>query len=138
MKRTTLLLTVSAALVISILLFTFFGCACKKTPFHMEGFADAAAAVEKPKTPSDPTDADADVDMNAPLTPKEKELFEDLKENRLSENDIKTLVQNNVLNEKLVEKFLNKLADSEEKEDTFEGFTSVGNTYACAAFGADQ
>ncbi len=98
----------------------------------METFTTAKVATATKKTEPAP---EKPVDTKAPLTPQEKELFEDLKNNRLSEEDIKTLVQNNVLNEKLVEKFLDKLADT---DSTLEGFTSVGNTYACAAFGADQ
>lgn len=131
MKRTSILIIVSVVLIAAILAFTFFGCSCwaKVPKMSMEGFADKPEK-EKP------------VDPSAPLTPQENELFEDLKNNRLNEEDIKTLVQNNVLNEKLVEKFLDKLASSDEldekSEEKFEGFTSVGNTYACASFGADQ
>ncbi len=132
MKRSSILIIVSVVLIAAILAFTFFGCSCwaKVGPkMSMEGFADAPSK-------------DTPVDSSAPLTPQENELFEDLKNNRLNEEDIKTLVQNNVLNEKLVEKFLDKLASSddldEKAEEKFEGFTSVGNTYACASFGADQ
>jgi hypothetical protein len=133
MKRTSLLLTASVVLVVAIFAFSFFGCSCWKTKLAMEGFE-----VEKPVVPVKPAMPAKPVDPKAPLTPQEKELFEDLKNNRLSEDDIKTLVNNNVLNEKLVEKFLDKLADASEMDSTLEGFTSVGNTYACATFGADQ
>jgi hypothetical protein len=51
------------------------------------------------------------------------------------------LVQNNILNEKLVEKFLDKLVPMDggdvKENDVVEGFASVGNTYACASFGAE-
>lgn len=144
MKRGTILITLSVVLVVAILAFTFFGCACWRKHFGMEGFADAPEKKPTPKaeehTPETKPKTPV-VDKNAPLTPQEKELFEDLKNNRLSEEDIKTLVENNVLNEKLVEKFLDKLAPAdgtEHDKEEIEGFTSVGNTFACAAFGPDQ
>lgn len=102
----------------------------------MEGFETKASAPAASAPP-----ASASTDPSAPLTAQEKELFEDLKNNRLNEEEIKTLVQNNILNEQMVEKFLNKLASTDAvdaKEDVLEGFTSVGNTFACASFGADQ
>lgn len=43
------------------------------------------------------------------MTPKEQELFEDLKNNKLSEKEIMSLVKSGILNEVLVEKFLAKL-----------------------------
>lgn len=43
------------------------------------------------------------------LTQKEKELFQDLKENKLSTEEITDLVKGGVLTEKLVEKFLAEL-----------------------------
>lgn len=139
MKRATILITLSLVLVIAILGFTFFGCSCWRKPFGVEGFTDDTKVKEDTKK----TEEVSVSDPNLPLSPQEKELFEDLKNNRLSEDDIKTLVENNVLNEKLVEKFLNKLVPAdgsaeEEKEDFVEGFTSVGNTFACASFGPDQ
>lgn len=130
MKRTDILIAVSVVLVIAILGFTFMGCSCWRKP--VEGFTS-------PPATKAPTLAEA---VSKPLTPQEKELFEDLKNNRLSEEDIKTLVQNNILNEQLVEKFLDKLVPAEEfegdgEENVVEGFASVGNTYSCAAFGAE-
>lgn len=133
MKRVQLLLTISAVLVLSVLVFTFFGCACWRKQAQapaVEGFTTDAST-------------DKDDDAATPLTPQEKELFEDLKNNRLGDEEIKTLVANNILNEKLVEKFLNKLSDESDDEDdvkkpVVEGFASVGNTFSCASFGADQ
>lgn len=143
MKRTNLLLLTSAILVFAIIGFTFFGCSCMRKPMAIEGFKTGAAASSSTSTATSASkDSDDDDDNTSaqPLTPKEKELFEDLKNNRLSEAEITTLVQNNILNEQLVEKFLNKLVPSDDAEDkdVIEGFASVGNTYACAAFGADQ
>lgn len=115
-----------------------------RKPMAVEGFNTGAAATSGASTATSASNDSDDDDDNTssaqPLTPKEKELFEDLKNNRLSEAEITTLVQNNILNEQLVEKFLNKLVPSDDAEDkdVIEGFASVGNTYACASFGADQ
>lgn len=140
MKRTNLLLLISVVLVFAIIGFTFFGCTCTRKPMMAEGFETAASKPAATTTPAATATSDDEDDAPAkPLTPKEKELFEDLKNNRLSEDEIKTLVQNNILNEQLVEKFLDKLVPSDaDDKDVVEGFTSVGNTYACASFGADQ
>lgn len=138
MKRTELLLIISAVLVFAILAFTFFGCTCKRKIFS-EGFETAATPAAPPTAAPSAAkdDAEEDDSTTKPLTPKEKELFEDLKNNRLSEDEIKTLVQNNILNEQLVEKFLDKLVPEDGDNNVVEGFTSVGNSFACASFGAE-
>lgn len=87
------------------------------------------------------------------MTEKEKELFEDLKDNKLSTQEITDLVKGGVLTEKLVEKFLaelstqvddspiEKMAVKSETVDTFanpeseapvEGFMNGEPEYASA------
>lgn len=129
-----LLLTIGVVLIIAIFLFTTFGCTCKRTLFT-EGFEDAekadakkaetdAVPVKKAEEPVKKADAD--------LSSKEKELFEDLKENKLSDTEITKLVKAGVLTDKLVEKFLEKLQN--DGGDVMEGFTSVGSPYGCKNF----
>lgn len=138
MKRSTILLVLSSLLLVSIFVFIFFGCACwRKTK---EGFADAKK--KEPETKKNEEGDKPKEEKPKGLTPQEKELFEDLKNNKLSEDEVKTLVQNNILNQELVEKFLDQLSASDtladEPTDVVEGFASVGNSFACANFGADQ
>lgn len=80
------------------------------------------------------------------LTDKENELFQDLKENKLSTEQITDLVKGGVLNERLVEKFLSELnahvddntpkasgisaLPVEKDESGIEGFTCGGTEYA--------
>lgn len=93
----------------------------------------------------------ASASASADLTDKEKELFEDLKNNKLSTERIGDLVTEGVLTQELVEKFLNQLnitpddtpsrsddkkdnnrttnntVSNEKEEDfTIEGFTAGG------------
>lgn len=50
-----------------------------------------------------------DAEIKGEMTKKEQELFEDLKNNKLSDKEITNLVKTGILNEVLVEKFLAKL-----------------------------
>jgi hypothetical protein len=92
--------------------------------------------------------------FQAELDDKEKELFEDLKENRLSNEQISELVSGGVLTERLIEKFLNQLnvtpedgketttsstatkptttttTSSNEEEFTIEGFSANQSMFA--------
>lgn len=65
--------------------------------------AESAAAKKATATATEAKPADK------AMTPKEQELFEDLKNNKLSEKEIMSLVKSGILNEVLVEKFLAKL-----------------------------
>ena len=94
--QTTLIL-ISVALVVAILLFVYLGCACRKP---WEGFEDAQQAAK----PSASAGAAAPT-----LTAKEKELFEDLKDNRITDQRLSELIKNGTINEKVVTKFLNQL-----------------------------
>lgn len=122
-------------LLIVIIMFLMFGC-MSSTPVVEESFEDYAEEF---------TVGDED---NENLTTKEKELFQDLKENKLSTEEITDLVKGGVLTEKLVEKFLAELnahvddgvggakasvptVDTFTPDDTgIEGFTSGGGQYA--------
>lgn len=115
-------------LLILIVIFLLFGCIQFK--FTMEHFSA--------------TEEDALDD----LTEKEKELFEDLKENKLSTEEITDLVKGGVLTEKLVEKFLSQLSiaveddptpvassskkkkKEEDEDEQIEGFMSGASQYA--------
>jgi hypothetical protein len=65
--------------------------------------------------------------MPTTFSPKEQELFNDLMKGKVSDADIKNLIQEGFLSEKLVEKFLNKLdekptgteKDKKDKKDYF-------------------
>lgn len=118
-------------LVVAILLFLLFGCMNKPIEAFMpENFEDY---IEGTVTTS-----------NVNMSHKEQELFEDLKSNKLSTEEITDLVKGGVLTEKLVEKFLTKLnarvedkssdvvtapssRESNEDDSGIEGFTD-GNT----------
>ena len=121
-------------LLMLITLFLFFGCV--QIQFTTEHFA---ATNEK------------DDETNDDMTQKEKELFEDLKDNKLSTEEITDLVKGGVLTEKLVEKFLAQLnvqiedevatkkesktskaksSDEDTDDTTVEGFMSGSSQYA--------
>lgn len=96
----TSLILISLGLVVAIILFVYLGCACRKP---WEGFEDSHQAAKpgaaKPAAPeAAPT-----------MTAKEKELFEDLKENRITDQRLSELIKNGTINEKVVTKFLNQL-----------------------------
>lgn len=96
------LILISVALLVAILLFVYLGCACRKP---WEGFQDAQQATK----PSAAKHDDTAVPTAMPLTAKEKELFEDLKENRITDQRLSELIKNGTINEKVVTKFLNQL-----------------------------
>lgn len=76
-----MLLWVSLGLLVLIALFVLFGCSCRR----FEGFETEE------------------------LTAKERELFEDLKQNKLTDKEMGDLVKSGILNEKLINKFLTKI-----------------------------
>lgn len=83
------------ALLLAILFVTlFYGCKCRG---DFEGFEE------------DEDTGVSDAKLSE-LTPKERELFQSLVENQLDDKQIEDMVKNDVITEKLVEKFLNVLA----------------------------
>jgi len=134
-SRDFIITTLLVVLVIALLLFIFFGCFSYNKVEHFD-------------TSEKKEDEKEEFEEAAPsfdLTPKEKELFQDLRENKLSTEQITDLVKGGILTEQLVEKFLNQLDSSAEeiKADTkeamstpeVEGFASGGGmNYACAGF----
>lgn len=92
--RKTLVIVLSVALLVAIAIFTFLGCSCRG---RWEKFETAAGSGD--------------------LSPKETELFEDLQADRITDTKLTELIKSGVLNEKLVEKFLNKIAEVPLKPD---------------------
>lgn len=89
---------VALIVLVAVIFFVVtYGCAFK----DVESFENA-----KPKFESSPLDK---VPSNV-LTKDEKDLFDDLKSNRLKDEDIKGMVEGGQLTEKLIEKFLANLA----------------------------
>lgn len=75
-------------------------------------------------------------DDDAMLTTKEKELFEDLKENKLSQDDIKRLIIDGTLTDNIINKFLKRidfppLVKKDKKEEIKEDFKDFVAPYAC-------
>ncbi len=117
MKREQTLLLIAGLLAALIVVFLFLGCSCKGPA--MENF-----------------EVDEEFEGDGDLSQRELELFNDLKENKLSTEEITELVKGGVINEKLVEKFLQKIdqnledvseqltvgpTEDEEKTETFVG-----------------
>jgi hypothetical protein len=134
MSRNTVLILLLLVLLVSLVAFIVYGCMNMKTE-HFTTTTDDKKEENKEEVKTETSD----------LSPKEQELFEDLKDNKLSTEQITELVKGGVLTEALVEKFLLQLdapvdtvsntdEKNEEKEDFIEGFTSTGNRYACASF----
>lgn len=137
-------------LVVGILFFIIFGCMSFSYSSSTEHFADKKKAKKAVKTDTEDKSGSKEDDDNSGnvsvnLTSKEKELFEDLKDNKLSTEQITDLVKGGVLTEKLVEKFLSVLnvpaADNakevdmkpkkkQEDEDGIEGFVVGTNNFA--------
>jgi hypothetical protein len=116
----------------------------------MEHFATEDESNDDDKNDEEEKKKETDNDTTAKenysngLSSKEQELFEDLKENKLSTEQITDLVKGGVLTEKLVEKFLNELnvpveenvkevdipSKKNKKDDEIEGFTVGGSFFA--------
>lgn len=128
MNRNQTLLLIAGLLVALILVFVFLGCSCKRVSH--ENFQ-----VEETE------EFEADT---ADLSQRELELFNDLKENKLSTEEITELVKGGVINEQLVEKFLQKIDQNLEdvseqltsgpEPETTETFVGGQGQYACADF----
>lgn len=87
-----------------------------KTKNTVEGFADG----------SDAKDEKAIAKYKENLTTQERELFQDLKDNKLKDEQVKRLIDAGVLNSDLFEKFLNILGKEERSdadESKVEGFS---------------
>jgi hypothetical protein len=100
------LVVVSVLLIIGILVFVVLGSL---------GATDAYERFEDTKAPSPakPATGAAAVSSSGShgddLTTNERELFEDLKQNKLTNDDVKRLIEEGVLTELLINKFLKKL-----------------------------
>jgi hypothetical protein len=146
-------------LIIGIIFFVMFNC-MNYSGSGQEHFETKSKSDKKDTEKKKDDDTDSHDDPQGDLSPTEKELFEDLKNNKLNNEQISDLVSGGVLTEKLVEKFLaqlnitpdespaehtsstmNKKKESKrlpdpkedaEEEFVVEGFT--GNTFASARF----
>ena len=99
MECNTVLLLLMLILLLVLLISLMFGSRHMrwwKKDKNIEGFADKPA-----------------------LTPREQELFEDLANNRLSENEVTSLVNSGIINDNLISKFLHQL-DANTMRDHFE------------------
>jgi FtsZ-interacting cell division protein ZipA len=99
-------------LIIALIAFLMFGCI--NITYTVEDFKDMAASKKDKDVDDDDEDDVPSIGSrkdvgDASLTAKEKELFEDLKNNKLSTDEITDLVKGGVLTEKLVERFLSQL-----------------------------
>jgi len=102
MAQTILLTAICIGLLIFVLLFLAFGCVCIKpnpVALKVEGFENAEDAEEKKVF-------ETDHGKETALTELERELFEDLKTNKLKDKDINELIKSGTLNEETIEKFL--------------------------------
>lgn len=128
MNRKQTLLLIAGLLIALILVFLFLGCSCKKVSY--ENFESG----------------DAEEFDGAELSQRELELFNDIKENKLSTEEITELVKGGVINEQLVEKFLQRIDQNlddvseqltsgpSEAAETAETFVGGQGQYACADF----
>ena len=158
MGTQALLFILSFLLLIVILVMLFLGCSCftgMGLGAGKEGFANGprisvaepkeamgpAKPKKAPKDNGDDDDNDDDDDRPVELTAAETELFDDLRNNRLSSNDINGLVKAKILTTSVVEKFMKKLEENYEGEtivdplqkkegDTVEGFSAQQDCYA--------
>lgn len=103
-SRETILLIICVVLFLALIFMVVFGCRCT----YAEGF-DTGVPKESLKS------SDSDSGNEKQLTKHEQELFNDLKNNNLGDNHVQKLIDQGVLTEELVEKFLAKL-DSTNKE----------------------
>lgn len=148
-SRNAVITFLTVLLFVGLILFVVFGCIDFNGATTFEHFADKDEADKEEKS-KDEEKKDKDTKFMKNLSMKEKELFEDLKENKLSNEQIGELVSNGVLTEKLIEKFLDhlnevpedgkdttstekikkmsKAADEKKKSDKEEEFTLEGFT----------
>jgi Na+-transporting methylmalonyl-CoA/oxaloacetate decarboxylase gamma subunit len=123
MSREAILILLCILLSISLLVFVMFG--CRRTT---ERFTDAEVDAESEPAPTvapSTTAAPKKSTASATLSAKEQELFSDLMNNKISDDDVKSLIKEGFLNEKMVEKFLEKLEETPTpvaKSKTTEGF----------------
>lgn len=100
MDTEVLIVILQFVLILLILFSIFKGCCChKKYKFHrIERFAN---------NPDLATEKDEPVKES--FTKEEMELFEDIKNNRVKESEINSLISKGILTETLVQKMLNKI-----------------------------
>jgi hypothetical protein len=97
MQKNVVITILTIALLVLVLVTIGFGCS-----FKMENFEDSAME------PEDAEEAEEVPPTKAPsaLTPKEKEMFENIKNGTLTDEDIQKFIAEGKLTEKMVEKFL--------------------------------
>lgn len=98
MQKNVVVTILSIVLLVLVLVSIGYGCS-----FKFEGFEDGHEDEEE-KKPAAPA-APARTEPSA-LTPKEKEMFENIKNGTLTDKDIQTFIAEGKLTEKMVEKFL--------------------------------
>lgn len=84
----------------------------------------AMKEVEKKEEEEQETETKANKET---LSKKEMELFEAIKTDKMSEEELNKLVSSGVVNEDMIEKFLKNMDDD---SDVVEGFSSCGRDYA--------
>lgn len=105
MQRKNVLSLIAVGVIVAIILTVFFMTPRRRS----EGFTVADDLAEAKKAVREISEKAAAKTGRGELSKSETELFEDLKNNRLSENEVMKLVKNGILNESLVEKFLARL-----------------------------
>jgi hypothetical protein len=82
---------------------------------------------EKKEKKSVKEEMDGDEKKKPELDPKEQSLFEKIVKNEVSSADLEKLINAGVVTQNMVEKFLSKLDEKQEKEASIEGFSCGGN-----------
>lgn len=111
MQKNVVIAILSIALLVLVLMTIGYGCTFKIENFEDVAEADTDVEEEEPKKKSAPVKAaspaaeDKKAEPSA-LTPKEKEMFENIKNGSLTDEDIQKFIAEGKLTEKMVEKFL--------------------------------
>ena len=133
MKMNTGVIALNVLLVIGILMFVVLGALEPTQPVTAQ--VPQPYVYERFEAGGSPTNTN----VSDGFTSNERELFEDLKQNKLSNDDIKRLIKDGVLTEVIINKFLKKLnfpgllktdkpasktkAKTKAKADTIEAFS---------------
>jgi len=123
-------LYIALALLVLMILFAFLGCRCSvRMPWVKENFAGAVEEkTEQAETKEEEGEGEEKEDEDEeeeeqhesspseekPITPKQLELFNDLKDSKLSDDEIKKLIDEGILTNDLMEKFLSMLDGNAE------------------------
>lgn len=108
MQKNVVIAILSIALLVLVLITIGYGCSFKMENFEDIADAETDAEEEEPKKKSATPNAAAEEKSAEPsaLTPKEKEMFENIKNGSLTDEDIQKFIAEGKLTEKMVEKFL--------------------------------